>query len=198
MTQTIDFIYDFASPNAYFVHKTIDSYLQGKDVEVRYLPVLLGGVFKLTGNSAPMVAFGEIKGKMDYEFLEIKRFIKKHSLARFKMNSHFPVNTILMMRGACFAQDKPWYTDYVDACFTSMWENDLLMSDEEVFLSALNKKGLDGELILNATKDPAVKQELMAATDAAVARGVFGIPTLFVDEEMYFGKERLGQIADSI
>ncbi|MDG1904270.1 MAG: DsbA family protein [Arenicella sp.] len=93
-TKTIEFVFDFASPNAYFVHKALPTYLADHDVEVRYVPALLGGIFKLTGNSAPMVAFADIKGKMEYEHLEISRFIKKHRLTNFRMNTHFPLTLL--------------------------------------------------------------------------------------------------------
>jgi 2-hydroxychromene-2-carboxylate isomerase len=198
MQKTVEFIFDFASPNAYFVHKTLQQYLSNKDVVVTYKPALLGGIFKLTGNSAPMIAFANIKGKMDYERLEIQRFIETHKLTKFRMNSHFPVNTLRMMRGAIFAQDREWYLDYVAACFAGMWEEDLLMSDPDVIGSTLTASGLDANGILQANEDQAIKAQLASATEAAVKRGVFGLPTLFVGEQMFFGKERLTQVAEAV
>ena len=197
-TKTIEFIFDFASPNAYFVHKALPTYLAGLDVEVRYIPALLGGIFKLTGNSAPMVAFADIKGKLDYEHLEIKRFIQKHGLANFQMNTHFPVNTITMMRGATFAQDKKWYMDYVSACFDAMWEDSLLMSDPDVMTKALTERKLDAQTILAACQEQTIKDQLIQSTEAVVRRGVFGLPTVFIGEEMFFGKERLPQIYETL
>jgi 2-hydroxychromene-2-carboxylate isomerase len=197
-TKTIEFVFDFASPNAYFVHKALPTYLADHDVEVRYVPALLGGIFKLTGNSAPMVAFADIKGKMEYEHLEISRFIKKHRLSNFRMNTHFPVNTITMMRGATFAQDKGWYMDYVSVCFEAMWEGSLLMSDPEVMTKALEARNLDAGAILAACQEQTIKDRLMQTTHAVVQRGVFGIPTVFIGEEMFFGKERLAQIAETL
>lgn len=198
MHKTVEFIYDFASPNAYFVHKTLREYVHDPDVTIRYVPALLGGIFKLTGNSAPMVAFGNIKGKMAYERLEIERYIKKHKLYKFKMNSHFPVNTLTLMRGAIYAQKQSWYLDYVDACFASLWEDDLLMSDPQVFSQALSAHDLDAETILQNCEDPTIKAQLVSDTEALVQRGVFGLPTLFVGEEMFFGKERLPQVAEAL
>ena len=102
MSKTIDFIFDFGSPNAYLAWKLLPDIAARQGAQVRLVPCLLGGIFKLTGNQAPMVAFGGIKGKMDYEMLETRRFIAAHGLTAFRFNPHFPVNTLLLMRGT------PW------------------------------------------------------------------------------------------
>ena len=196
--KNIEFVFDFASPNAYLVHKTLPIYLADHDVKIRYVPALLGGVFKLTGNSAPMVAFAHIRGKLEYENLEIQRFIEKHRLNKFRMNPHFPVNTLTMMRGATFAQDKDWYMDYVSICFAAMWEDELLMSDTNVIAQALEAYNLDAKAILEACQDQTIKDQLVKTTDSVVERGVFGIPTMFIGEEMFFGKERLRQLAEAL
>ncbi|CAN5297414.1 2-hydroxychromene-2-carboxylate isomerase [soil metagenome] len=194
MTKTVDFIFDFGSPNAYLAWKLLPAIAARHEASVRVLPCLLGGIFKLTGNQAPMVAFGGIKGKMQYEMLETRRFIETHGLTAFRFNPHFPVNTLLLMRGMVAAQRAGVGEAYLDAMLRGMWEDGLKLDDPAVFVATADAAGLDGAGLLAATADPEVKAELAANTDAAVARGVFGIPTVFVGEEMFFGKERLGQV----
>jgi len=194
MSKTIDFIFDFGSPNAYPAWKLLPDIAARQGAQVRLVPCLLGGIFKLTGNQAPMVAFGGIKGKMDYEMLETRRFIAAHGLTAFQFNPHFPVNTLLLMRGMVAAQRAGIGPAYLDAMLKGMWEQGLKLDDPAVFVATAYAAGLDGAALLAATADPEVKAELAANTDAAVARGVFGIPSFFVEDEMFFGKERLGQV----
>jgi 2-hydroxychromene-2-carboxylate isomerase len=194
MAKTIDFIFDFGSPNAYLAWKLLPGIAARHGATVRLIPCLLGGIFKLTGNQAPMVAFGGVTGKMDYEMLETRRFIEAHGLSDFRFNPHFPVNTLLLMRGMVAAQRAGVGPAYLDAMLKGMWEQGLKLDDPGVFVAAADAAGLDGAALLAATGDPEVKAELAANTDAAVARGVFGIPTFFVGGEIFFGKERLGQV----
>ena len=194
MTKTVEFIFDFGSPNAYLAHKVLPDVAARTGATIVLLPCLLGGIFKLTGNQAPTTAFGAIKGKLDYEMLETGRFIEAHGLSAFRFNPHFPVNTLLLMRGMVAAQRAGVGEAYLDAMLRGMWEEGLKLDDPAVFVAAADAAGLDGQALLAATADPEVKAELAANTDAAVARGVFGIPTFFVGDEMFFGKERLGQV----
>lgn len=194
-TKTVDFIFDFGSPNAYLSWKLLPDIAARQGASIRLIPCLLGGIFKATGNQAPMIAFGSIKGKMDYEMLETRRFIAAHGLTAFRFNPHFPVNTLLLMRGMIAAQRMGVGEAYLEAMLKGMWEDGLKLDDPEVFVATANAAGLDGAALLTATGDPEVKVELVANTDAAVARGTFGIPTFFVGDEIFFGKERLGQVA---
>lgn len=194
----IDFIYDFGSPNAYFCHKVIPQIEARTGASFNYVPCLLGGIFNATGNQAPAMAFGKIKGKLNYDRIEIDRFVKKHGLSDYRFNSNFPVITLLLMRGACAAVLDGIHDAYIEAGMTAMWEKDLKMDDPQVFVQGLNDAGLDGERILARTQDAEVKDLLKANTAAAVDRDVFGIPTVFVGDEMFFGKERLGQIEEEI
>ncbi|WP_353228468.1 2-hydroxychromene-2-carboxylate isomerase [Novosphingobium sp.] len=196
--RVIEFLFDFASPNAYLVWKVLPDLAARHNAEVRLVPCLLGGMFRLTGNQAPMLAFGAIKGKMEYERLEMQRFIDSHGLTAFRMNPHFPVNTLVLMRGLIAARRMGVEPAYVAAGLVAMWEQGLAMDDPAVIAAVLDTAGLDSTAILAATHDAETKAELVAATEAAVARGAFGIPTFFVDGEMYFGKERLAQIAQQL
>ena len=194
MSKSIDFIFDFGSPNAYLAWKVLPDIAARHGANVTLLPCLLGGIFKATGNQAPGVAFSGVKGKLDYEMLEMRRFIDAHGLGAFRFNPHFPVNTLLLMRGQIAAQRAGVGEAYLDAMLKGMWEEGRKLDDPEVFVATADAAGLDGAALLAATGDPEVKAQLMANTEAAVARGVFGIPTFFVGSEMFFGKERLGQV----
>lgn len=198
MSLNVQFIYDFGSPNAYFLHRVIPGIEARTGVKFDYVPCLLGGIFKATGNQAPFLTFGGVKGKMDYERIEITRFVKKHGLSAYRFNKHFPVNTLLMMRAAAAAQLDGVHDPYIEAGMTAMWEQSRNMQDPEVFVESLTAAGLDGARLLERSQAEDVKEHLKANTAAAVERGAFGIPTVFVGEEMFFGKERAGQIEEEI
>ena len=193
-TKTVDFIFDFGSPNAYLAWKVLPGIAARHGARVNLLPCLLGGIFKATGNQAPAIAFTEVKGKMAYEMLEMRRFIAAHGLNAFRFNPHFPVNTLLLMRGMIAARRAGVGEAYLEAMLKGMWEDGLKLDDPEVFVAAANAAGLDGAALLAATSDPEVKAGLIANTEAAVARGTFGVPTFFVGDEIFFGKERLTQV----
>ncbi|HWA90692.1 MAG TPA: 2-hydroxychromene-2-carboxylate isomerase [Rhizomicrobium sp.] len=194
----VEFLFDFGSPNAYFAHKVIPGIEARTGAKFDYVPVLLGGLFKLTNNQPPMVAFGGVKGKLAYEQRETERFIARHNLSAFKFNPFFPVNTLLLMRMAVAAQRAGTLMPYVDAAFHHMWEEPKKMDDPEVVRAALAGSGLDADALLAAAQTPEVKQGLMANTESAAARGVFGSPSFFVGRELYFGKDRLRDVEDEI
>jgi 2-hydroxychromene-2-carboxylate isomerase len=198
MSKTIDFIFDFGSPNAYLAWKVLPGIAARTGAQLNLVPCLLGGLFKLTGNQAPMTAFGNVKGKLEYERLETQRFIAKHGLDDFRFNPHFPVNTLLIMRGLLAARRASVGEIYLEAVLEAMWETGQKMDDPAVVAAVLRAAGLDADALLAASQDPDVKAELAANTNAAAARGAFGIPTFFVGDEMFFGKERLGQVEDEL
>ena len=198
MSKTVEFYFDFGSPNAYLAHHALKGVLGRTGAQVEYKPVLLGGIFKATNNQPPMMAFANIKGKMAYEKLEFERFVKKHALNNFTFNSRFPVNTLLMMRAAMVAQRDGYLDAYIEAGLKALWEDDQNMADPEIFAAVMTQVGFDGPALVAATQDDVVKSALVAATAEAVARGVFGIPTFFVGDEMFFGKERLGQVEEEL
>ena len=196
MTQSVEFLFDFASPNAYLAHKALPALLERTSASLVLTPCLLGGIFKATGNKPPFVAFEGVPQKLAYERKEIERFIIKHGLMSFKMNSHFPVNTLLMMRAAMVAERDGFLPEYVEAGLSCLWEKDLKMDDAEVFKNAMDAAGFDGAALLQDSQSPDIKAALAANTAQAVERGVFGIPSFFVGSELFFGKERLGQVEE--
>ncbi len=191
---TVQFLFDFGSPNAYLCHKVIPRIEKRKSIRFDYLPVLLGGLFKLANNRSPMQAFADIPSKMAYERLEMKRFITAHKLTQFKMNPFFPVNTLVIMRGAVAAQRLSCMPAYVDAVYSAMWEQGLNMAEPVVIGQVLKAAQLDAERLMLEAQQPDVKDGLLASTQSAFDRGAFGSPTFFVGSEMFFGKDRLGQV----
>lgn len=195
---SVEFHFDFGSPNAYFAHRVIPDIEERTGVPFRYVPVLLGGVFKATGNQPPMVAMQGIRNKPEYFRLEMERFRQRHDLDDFRMNPHFPVNTLAVMRGALVAERLEVFDDYVEAVFHHLWEGEKKMDDPEVIRAALAESGLPADELIAGAQDPEIKQQLIDNTAASVERGTFGIPTFFVDGEIWFGKDRLRDVEEEI
>jgi 2-hydroxychromene-2-carboxylate isomerase len=195
---TVKFFFDFGSPNAYLSHKVIPAIEARTGATFEYVPVLLGGIFKMTGNQSPATAFAGIRNKPDYERRETERFVTRHGLGAFKMNPHFPVNTLQLMRGAVAAQTAGVFKPYVEAIYACMWERGLKMDDPAVFRAALVEAGLPAERLLELSQTDAIKSGLMANTEAAVAAGAFGSPSFVVGGELFFGKDRLREVEEEI
>jgi len=198
VTPPVEFLFDFGSPNAYLAHLVIPAIEKRTGVTFVYVPVLLGGVFKATGNVSPAVSLRGIKNKPEYESLEMRRFLAKHGITRFTGNPHFPVNTLQIMRGALAARRLGCFERYVDEVYRHMWAEPKKMDDPEVIRAALVESGLPADELLARAGEPDVKQELIANTDRAVARGVFGSPSFFVGAELFFGKDRLRDVEEEI
>lgn len=198
MPVSVEFHFDFGSPNAYLAHLVIPAIEQRTGVAFSYVPVLLGGVFKATGNVSPAVSLRGIKNKPEYEALETRRFVARHGITRFTFNPHFPVNTLQIMRGAVASQRLGCFTRYVEAVYAHMWAEPKKMDDPEVIRAALLASRLPAEALLARAADPDVKQELIANTERSVARGAFGSPTFFVGDEIFFGKDRLRDVEEAI
>ena len=187
----IDFLFDFGSPNAYLAHRVIPGIIERTGAVFDYQPVLLGGLFKLANNRAPMVAFGDIPKKMAYQRIEMDRFVRVNGLTKYRFNPHFPINTLNLMRGAVAAQTLGQFETYIEAVFCAMWEDQQQVGDPEVLAQVLTKAGLDAKTILELSQTPDIKAKLGDNTQAAYDRGAFGIPTFFVGDEIYFGKDQL-------
>jgi 2-hydroxychromene-2-carboxylate isomerase len=196
--KNVELIFDFASPNAYLVLPVLRDIAARTGASLTITPCLLGGIFKATSNQAPFVAFAPVKGKMDYEMLETRRFIAKHKFSKFTMNPHFPLNSIHAIRGFIAAQAAGVGDIYADAVLSGFWEQGLKMDDQAIIAGVLDAAGLDGSALMAATADADLKATLAANTENAVARGAFGIPTFFVGNDMFFGKERLDQVEEAL
>jgi 2-hydroxychromene-2-carboxylate isomerase len=198
LTAAPEFYFDFGSPNAYLAYRVLPPIEQRTGVRFVHVPVLLGGIFKATNNQSPMQAFAHIPSKLAYDQLEMQRFIQRHGLWEFHLNPHFPVNTLLIMRGAVAAEMDGRLAAYEEAVMRHMWAEPKKMDDPVVAQAALDASGLDGARLLARTQDADVKQALIANTERAVARGVFGLPAFFVGDAMYFGKDRLRDVEEEI
>jgi 2-hydroxychromene-2-carboxylate isomerase len=194
----VEFHFDFGSPNAYLAHLVIPEIEQRTGAKFEYVPVLLGGVFKMTNNRSPAQSMAGIKNRLEYEALERERFVRRHNITQFKWTPFFPVNTLLIMRGAIAAQLDGVFERYVDEMFRHMWAEPKKMDDPEVVRSALEESGFNAASLMARTQEPEVKDRLLANTQASVARGTFGAPTFFVGDEIFFGKDRLRDVEDEI
>ena len=193
MTKTVEFYFDFGSPNAYLAYKRLPAILERTGAEVAWRPMLLGGVFKATGNQSPVA----IAAKRPNSRNDLIRFTNRHGVP-FAMNPHFPVNTLQLMRGAVAAEIDGALPLYVEAAFHHMWEEPKKMDDPEVIQAALCASGLDGPRILERIQDPVVKERLRRNSEQSVARGTFGVPTFFVGGHIHFGKDRLRDVEEAI
>ncbi len=198
MTIKVEFLFDFGSPNAYLSHLVIPAIEARTGVKFNYVPVLLGGVFKATNNVSPMQSMQGIRNKPQFTQLETQRFLTKHGITDYVRNPYFPVNTLAIMRGAVFAQSQAYFNRYVDAVYRHMWARPRKMDDPAEIAAALTESGLPSEAIIAGAALPAVKQQLIANVDDAVARGVFGSPSFFVGSELYFGKDQLRDVEEEI
>ena len=198
MPKTLTFLFDFASANCWFAYRALPPLLRRTGAALDIEPVLLGGIFKATGNQSPIAAFAHIKGKLDYERLEMDRFAARHGLTEFRMNPHFPVNTLLLMRGFLAAREAGQGEAYLEAGLRGLWEEGLNLADPAVLAARLDRAGLEGAALIARAQAPEIKAALADSTEKAVARGAFGLPTFFVGDEMFFGKERLGQVEEEL
>ena len=196
MTPTIEFYFDFGSPNAYLAYRAVPAIEARLKTKVELEPALLGGIFKATGNQSPAVTLAGVPAKAAYEQLETRRFVARHGLTRYRFNPAFPINTLAMMRGAVLAKTLGVFELYVEAVYVAMWEQALNMGDPAVFMSVLDRAGLSSKDFGDHIGDPEVKQALVASTEEAVARGVFGSPSFFVGDQLFFGKDRLRDVEE--
>lgn len=187
----IDYWFDFGSPNCWLAHAILPGIAERTGSELRYRPMLLGGVFKATGNQSPVQAFGHLPVKMHWMNQATARFVKRYDVP-YASNPHFPVNTLKLMRGAIWireAQGEDAFARYVDAMFRHMWEEPKKMDDDGVIAAALTESGFDADAFAEGIQLPDVKSALLEATQAAVDAGVFGAPSCTVGDELFFGKD---------
>jgi 2-hydroxychromene-2-carboxylate isomerase len=197
-TTAPQFMFDFGSPNAFLSHEAIPAIEQRTGAKFEYVPILLGGVFKATNNKSPAETLAGVKNKPEFNALETERFVKRFGVRPYAPNPFFPVNTLNLMRTAVAAQLEGVFEKYVEAAFHHMWVEPKKMDDPDVAAKALTASGLDGARLLARGQEPEVKARLIANTQSAVERGVFGSPTFFVGKEMFFGKEQLREVEELI
>ncbi|MFA7263362.1 MAG: 2-hydroxychromene-2-carboxylate isomerase [Caulobacter sp.] len=193
MTRTVEFLFDVGSPTTWLAHKRMPGLIERTGAEVIYVPVLLGGIFKATGNASPVT----VPAKGVWMGADMARFAKKFGVS-LNMNPHFPINTIVMMRMLAGLVGEDPFPAVVDVLFDAMWKGRKNMGDPAVLAEVLTKAGFDAGALIAIAETPDAKAALKTNTESAVARGVFGAPTFFVDDEMYFGQDRLDWVEEAL
>ena len=194
----VEFHFDFGSPNAYLAELVLPEIERRTGVKFDYVPVLLGGVYKATGNMSPFDSLRGIKNKPEYNALETQRFLRRHNITKFKPNPFFPVNTLTLMRGAIAAHFEGLFEGYFHTAYHHMWVEPKKMDDPQVFREAFISSGVDIDRLVARAQQDDVKKRLIENTSDAVARGSFGSPTLFVGNEIFFGKDSLRDVEEEI
>jgi 2-hydroxychromene-2-carboxylate isomerase len=194
----VEFHFDFGSPNAYLSHLVIPEIEKRQGVKFDYVPVLLGGVYKLTGNRSPGESLAGIKNKPEYQQIETQRFIRRHGITRYKHNPFFPVNTLMLMRGSVAAQKLGIFERYIDEIYKHMWSEPKKLDDAAVLRAALLDSQLPADKLFELAQTPEIKDGLLANTQRSVERGTFGSPTFLVGDEIFFGKDKLREVEDEI
>ncbi|ROZ80020.1 2-hydroxychromene-2-carboxylate isomerase [Pseudomonas neustonica] len=186
MSKTIEFYFDVGSPASYLAWTQLDALAQRTGARVELKPILLGGVFMATGNSSPAT----VPAKGNYSRIDMQRYANRYGVT-LNQNPFFPINTLQLMRGAMAYQGTADFERYLTTVFNAMWIDELDMGQPEVVGKVLAKGGFDPAEVMAKASDPAVKEQLKKATEEAVSRGVFGAPTFFVGDDMFFGQDRL-------
>lgn len=203
MANRVELIFDFVSPNAYMIWWPLRDVVKRTGAELDVTPVFLGGMHKLTGNAPPMIRDADVKGKVEYSMLEMRRFIDKHSLTKYRLHPQFPFNSITLQRMLYAADQDGRGVQFVEAMLPKIWEEGVDVLDPAKLGAAIAEAGFDAQNLFERSQTQEVKDGLVANTSNAVERGTFGIPTLFTGpkdgpQEMFFGKERLGQIEEEL
>ncbi len=193
--KTLEFHFDFASPTTYLAYTQVPRIAQETGATLVWYPMLLGGVFHATGNQSPVTV--PAKGK--YIFVDFERFAKRYGVP-FKMNPYFPINTLLLMRGAIALQrqGEPRFKDYCNAMFKAIWVDSLNMNDPATAAETLRRAGFDAPALVALASEQTIKDALKAATQEAVDRGVFGAPTFFVGDQMFWGQDRMDFVREAL
>ncbi len=194
MTKQVEFFFDFGSPYSYLAYKALPGIAAEHGAQIVWRPMLLGGVFKATGNHSP--AETPAKGKWLQQ--DLRRWAQRYSVA-FEHNPYFPVNTLTLMRGAVGLQAQgPLFHKYMEAIFHAMWGEPRNLGAPDELAAVLHRAGIAAESFQSLVNDPAVKERLKRNTEEAIARGVFGAPTFFIGDEMHWGQDRLDFVAAAL
>lgn len=193
MTKNVEFLFDFGSPTTYLAYKQLPKIAGRHGAKIVWTPILLGAVFKATGNASPAM----VPAKAKYMNTDLARFAKRYGVV-LNFNSHFPVNTLPIMRGAVAYQSTPQFDMYLNAMFDAMWAHPRNLNDQHEISHVLKDIGIDPKDFMERIERPDVKERLKANTEVAVARGVFGAPSFFVQGELFFGQDRLDFVEEAL
>ena len=193
MVKNIEFYFDFGSPTAYLAYTQLQLIAERQKTNLIYCPILLGGVFKATGNNPP----ASVPAKGKYMMVDLQRYADKYKVP-YKRNPHFPVNTLSLMRGAVSYQEDGDFLKYVNVIFQNMWVNPKNLNDHEVLEKVLMENNFDIDDFMKRISDQNIKNKLISNTENAVKKGAFGAPTIFIGDEMFFGQDRMEFVENSI
>lgn len=193
MSKSLEFFFDFGSPTTYLAWTQLPKIAAAAGATIVWQPMLLGAVFKATGNQSPVT----IPAKGRYMLQDMARFARRYGVA-MTFNPHFPINTLTLMRGAAGYLDTPHFQTYVTAIFNALWVEQKNLGKPEVIAQVLSAAGLDPQEFEQLINTESVKERLKAITEQAIKRGAFGAPTFFVDNEMHFGQDRLDFVAEAL
>ena len=189
----IEFLFDYGSPFSYLADTQLPALAARTGARVLYTPILLGGVLKATGNSSPIA----VPAKGRYMSVELKRWAQRYGIAEL-VNKFFPINTMKLMRGAIASQQLGLFERYHAVIFPAFWREGLNLGNGEVFTRVIEAGGLPAAEIARASETSEIKDRLRRNTDDAVARGMFGAPTFFVGDQMYWGNDRLDWVEEAV
>jgi 2-hydroxychromene-2-carboxylate isomerase len=195
MTKSVEFYFDFGSPASYLAYTQLPALCFDAGATLVWKPMLLGGVFQATGNHSPAT----IPAKGAYTFTDFDRFAKRYGVP-LKQNPYFPINTLTLMRGAAGLQlrEPARFEPYMDAIFRAIWVDAQNLNDPAIVAAVLQAAGFDAAALLTLSQEPEVKERLKVATQQAVERGVFGAPTFFVGDQMFWGQDRLDFVKEAL
>ncbi len=186
MVKNIEFHFDFGSPTAYLAFTQLKIIAERNKTVIEYYPILLGGVFKATGNNPP----ASVPAKGQYMMTDLQRYADKYGVP-YERNPFFPVNTLSLMRGAISYQDEGDFIKYIEVMFKNMWIEPKNLNDEDVLKKVLIENNFDFDDFIKRITDQNVKNRLISNTENAVKKGAFGAPTIFVGDQMFFGQDRM-------
>jgi 2-hydroxychromene-2-carboxylate isomerase len=195
MSKTVEFLFDLGSPTTYLAYTQLPAICKQTDSQLIYIPILLGGVFKATGNASPAT----IPAKGRHMIQDLDRYARRYGVP-LKFNPHFPINTLMLMRAVTGIQlhHPERFIAFIDCLFNALWVDGRNLNDPETVAAVLNGNGFDPNEVLALTADETVKATLKDNTEKAVQRGVFGVPSMFVDSQLYFGQDRLDFVLEAL
>lgn len=193
MSKSVEFFFDFGSPASYLAWTQLPRIASAAGAQIVWRPMLLGGVFKATGNQSPVM----IPSKGAWMLKDLARFASRYKVP-MTFNPHFPINTLTLMRGAAGYQNDERFERYVQAMFEALWTQQQNLGKPEVLAEVLSAAGFDPAEFERLVSDDTVKERLKATTEEAIKRGVFGAPTFFIGSEMHFGQDRLDFVAEAL
>ncbi|HEF4762555.1 TPA: 2-hydroxychromene-2-carboxylate isomerase [Pseudomonas putida] len=195
MSKTVEFLFDLGSPATYLAYTQLPKICEQTDSQLIYVPILLGGVFKATGNATPAA----IPAKGRYMFQDLDRYAKRYGVP-LKFNPHFPINTLMLMRAVIGMQMRhpERFAAFIDCLFKALWVDGRSLDEPATVAAVLTQGGFDPDEVLALTADEEVKTALKDNTEKAVQRGVFGAPSMFVDGQLFFGQDRLEFVREAL